>query len=94
MTRQEAVDAILKELDRAVAKSPTWPTDAIHASAVVNKEAGELVKACLEATYEYPKAQWQDAEKGAVQTGAMTIRFLMSMEKYDFEPQAQHKQDT
>jgi NTP pyrophosphatase (non-canonical NTP hydrolase) len=40
------------ELARAVAKFPTWPTDPLHALAVLGEEFGELTKAMLQHTYE------------------------------------------
>lgn len=108
MTRQEAIEAILAEVDWATKKFPTWPTDPIHAAAVLAEEAGELQKACLEATYEpgktrrtfdtippmdLPAAGPDFVRKEAVQTGAMAIRFLMSLEKYAFTRCPQHEQE-
>jgi hypothetical protein len=36
----ESVRAVLAELDRATRKFPTWPTDPLHAVAVLGEEAG------------------------------------------------------
>src|SRR5262245_39329369 len=43
---------ILEEVMRAVAKFPTWPTDPLHALAVLGEEFGELTKEMLQLTYE------------------------------------------
>ena len=93
MTIDEAIEAIREEVAKATAKFPTWPTDVIHAAAVVGEEAGELGKACLEATYEKPKSSPADCEMEAIQTGAMAVRFLMSLEHYDYTPGWQHSQE-
>ncbi len=51
MSRIDAIVAILAELDLAVAKHPTWPTDTIHAVAVVCEESGEALQAALNEHY-------------------------------------------
>lgn len=45
MTVDQLVQA---ELARAVDKFPTWPTDPLHALAVLGEEFGELTKAMLQ----------------------------------------------
>jgi len=72
---QEALLAIIEEYFRAKRKHPNWPTnDAIHAGAIVSEEAGELIRACLQFTYENGKEE--NMHKEAIQTGAMALRFL------------------
>lgn len=85
---------ILNELERAKAKFPTWPTDPIHAMAVVNEEVGELNKAVLQQVYEPHKNKdgLDEIRKEAVQVAAMMHRFLESLDAYRFEPSAQHTQ--
>lgn len=80
------------ELQAAITKFPTWPTKAIDAAAVVAEESGELTKAALECTYEHPKSTSDDVRKEAIQTAAMAVRFLLSMEKYDYVKSVQHEQ--
>jgi hypothetical protein len=80
------------ELQAAIAKFPTWPTDAIHAAAIVSEEAGELTKAATECTYEYPKSITSDVRKEALQTAAMAIRFLLSVDRYSYVASRQHRQ--
>lgn len=76
MTKQEAIRLINIELKNAIAKYPEWPTDIIHAAAVVNEEAGELIRACL--NHSYHGADEADVQREAIQTAAMAIRFIMN----------------
>jgi NTP pyrophosphatase (non-canonical NTP hydrolase) len=92
MTLDEAMEAVRAEVAKATTKFPTWPTRIIDAGNVVSEEAGELAKACLQATYEKHKIEVGDVMMEAVQTGAMAVRFLMSMERYCCEPGPQHHQ--
>ena len=50
---------IQDEITRAVVKFPTWPTDPLHAVAVLNEEVGELNKALLQMTYERDKTDFR-----------------------------------
>lgn len=74
MKRHETLDLILDELDRAEKKFPSWPDDFIHASAVINEEAGELTQACLQHVYDGKPAVRMVSE--AVQVAAMALRFI------------------
>lgn len=86
-------DQVWQEVARAIHKFPTWPTDPIHAAAVVNEEAGELVKATTEWTYEPHKSTKADVRKEAIQTAAMALRFLVSLDHYQPVPCEQHTQE-
>ncbi len=93
----EIINEILAELDRARAKFPTWPEDPIHAAGVIVEESGELMRATLQACYEKKKhdpsfAQIAEVRLEAIQTAAMAIRFLFSIDQYVFEAGHQHKQ--
>lgn len=92
--RKELITEIEKELDKAVTKYPTWPTDPLHAVAVLGEEYGELVKSVLQYTYEPHKTSPEELRSEAIQTAAMSIRFLMSLDKYEFSRCEQHKQGT
>lgn len=83
---EQVVKDVLAELTRARRKFPEWSTDPLHAFAVLNEEVGELQKAILEATYEFPKSTREDVRAEAVQAAAMVIRFLVSIERYKFVP--------
>lgn len=81
------------ELARAVAKFPTWPTDPLHALAVLGEEFGELTKAMLQHTYEPHKGVTaQDIRDEAIQTAAMALRLAMSLPCYQYRKAQQHNQ--
>ncbi len=81
------------EIQRATAKFPTWPTDALHAVGVVGEEMGELQKEVMQLTYEPHKSTPESVRKEAVQLAAMSIRFLMSLDRYEYAPRPQHSQN-
>lgn len=83
---------VINEVGRATVKFPTWPTDPLHAVAVLGEEFGELTKATLQTVYEPHKSNLSDVREEAVQTAAMAIRFLMSLDRYEFSRCAQHAQ--
>ena len=87
-----AVAEVLRELRRAMAKFPTWPTDPLHAIAVVNEEVGELNKELLQLTYEPHKVKPEGVHTEAVQSAAMALRFLASLARYEFRECVQHSQ--
>jgi len=80
MEKERAIELILEELQKAEEKFPTWPTDPIHASAILNEEAGELTQACLD--YYFHDADGKAAFDEAIQCGAMAVRFLVNVGKY------------
>lgn len=86
------LDLIKTEINKAKAKFPNWPTDPTHAAAIVAEESGELVKACLELSYEPHKTNIASVRDEAVQVAAMAIRFLQSIDHYEFKPAEQHTQ--
>lgn len=75
------IDAIADELVRAEEKNPSWPTDVIHAAAIVNEESGELLQASIQHIYEADRLL--KMHEKAIHTGAMAIRFLINFEKYE-----------
>ena len=87
------IDYILNEVSRATKKFPTWPTDPIHAAGVVAEEAGELHKEVMQLTYEPHKSSKESVRQEAIQLAAMSIRFLMSLDKYEYTPGKQHSQE-
>ena len=95
--RPSPVDRVLAEVRaevvRATAKFPTWPSDALHASGVVQEESGELAKAVLQAVYEPHKSTPEDVATEALQTAAMAVRFLLSMDSYQWQRGDQHAQN-
>ena len=84
---------IAAEVERATRKFPRWPTDPIHAAAVIAEECGELQKATLEAVYEPHKGSRPNIRTEAVQTAAMCLRFIASMDEYEWFHAKQHPQN-
>lgn len=85
-------DEIAAEVARATTKFPTWPTDPLHALAVLGEEFGELTKAALQLTYEPHKTSAAEVRTEAIQTAAMALRFAMSLDAYDYKRAPQHSQ--
>lgn len=83
---------VLEELDRAHLKFPTWPTDPLHALAVLGEEFGELTKDMLQLTYEPHKTTAAKVRGEAIQTAAMALRVVASLDDYVYRPSAQHHQ--
>ena len=83
---------IAAEVTRACAKFPTWPTDPLHALAVLGEEYGELTKDMLQLCYEPHKTSRENVRKEAMQTAAMALRLAMSLDRYDYQPGTQHGQ--
>ena len=89
----DVMQEVRAELDRATAKFPTWPTDPLHALAVLGEEFGELTKAMLQHTYEPHKGVTaQDIRGEAIQTAAMALRLAASLDAYDYRKAPQHSQ--
>jgi NTP pyrophosphatase (non-canonical NTP hydrolase) len=89
------IEQIAAEVTRATAKFPTWPTDPLHALAVLGEEFGELTKAMLQHTYEPHKGvTQQDIREEAIQTAAMALRLAMSLDSYEYRRGEQHKQSS
>ncbi len=97
MKKDKAIKQILKELESAMGKFPTWPTDPFHALAILSEEVGELNQAVLQLTYEPDKVVTrklgeQAVREEAIQTAAMALRVLISLDKYEYKPSEQHVQ--
>lgn len=85
---------IAAEVERAMRKFPTWPTDPLHALAVLGEEFGELTKAMLQLTYEPHKTSSDEVRTEAIQTAAMALRLLASLDVYVYRPSEHHAQDS
>lgn len=88
------IEDVLQELRMATEKFPTWPTDPLHALAVLSEEHGELAQAMLQLIYEPHKSSHQAVRKEAIQTAAMALRLLISLDTYDYRQCPQHIQDS
>lgn len=91
MTEELAISLVREEIETAVKKWPKWPTDPVHAAAVVAEESGELVQAALQFSYEQGEREAMGRE--AIQVAAMAIRFLVSFARYEPTQAKNHKQD-
>jgi len=87
------IEAVIAEVERATRKFPTWPTDPLHALAVLGEEFGELTREMLQLTYEPEKSTLDSVRKEAVQTAAMALRLVMSLDRYVYAPGQQHSQN-
>lgn len=76
---------IREELRNATEKHPLWPTDPLHAVAIVSEECGELVKAVLEYTYEPQKTTPEQIVNEATQAAVTLIRFLAGVRSYSYK---------
>ena len=70
--------AIDEELQRAEIKHPNWPEDLFIQLAIMNEEAGEVNKAVLH--YKFEKGSIEDVREELIQTAAMCMRMLNSLE--------------
>jgi hypothetical protein len=92
VTLNALMGEVAAELARAWAKFPTWPTDPLHALAVLGEEYGELTKDMLQLCYEPHKTTRENVRKEAMQTAAMAMRLAVSLDAYEYRPGLQHSQ--
>lgn len=92
-TLEQIFSQVEDEMERAVRKFPTWPTDPLHALAIVQEEMGELQKEVLQFCYEPHKCSPEAITTEAFQLAAMALRFLASLDRYIYRPGDQHKQE-
>lgn len=76
----EDINEILMEYARACKLWPDWPTDQVHAAAIVAEECGELVRAVND-KYMHKKPGKHGVREEAIQTAAMALRFLANLDK-------------
>ncbi len=83
--RNEIWQAIELEVRRSKKKFPGWPDHPAAQAGIVCEEAGELMQACLKWKYERSKnlndqkLQQQQMREEAIQTAAVSIRFLENL---------------
>lgn len=79
------VEGMITELAYANGKHPGWPADdAVHASAILNEEAGKLTQASIDHTYGYFPTGGTTArmKQKALRVAAMALRFYASIPEY------------
>lgn len=74
LSDDHVIRIVLAEVNRARKVHPLWPTDPIHAAAIVAEESGELVRASLRVTYEGGTPD--EITREAMHTAATCIRLL------------------
>lgn len=89
-----ALIEVREEVNKATKKFPLWPTDPLHAFAILSEEYGELAKDMLQMAYEPHKTTQENIRMEALQTAAMALRLYMSLDAYEYKPSAQHSQET
>src|SRR5574340_1292161 len=75
---------VVAELGKALRKFPTWPTDPLHALAVLGEEYGELNKAMLQLVYEPHKTSAAEVRTEAIQTDRKSTRLNSSHQKISY----------
>jgi len=83
MQTKKIYKLILEELWRAKQKWPGYK-DVIHATALVNEEAGEAIQAALDLTYDDGSIEKVKIE--LIQTAAMCFRALENIEVLETQP--------
>ena len=84
------LDEFFEELIRAFEKHGDLPDDIIHAVAIMQEEAGEAVRAAIQATYESKSPLDREVtmipkiRKELVQTGAMCLKCILQIDRGDF----------
>lgn len=86
---EQTVEDVKQELRRAMEKFPLWPTDPLHALAVLGEEFGELTKDMLQLCYEPHKTTKEAVRTEAIQTAAMALRLVMNLDAYKYKRSAQ-----
>jgi hypothetical protein len=72
-----ALSMVENEIDLAELKHPGWPTDIVHAVAIMMEEAGEAMQAALDVYYK--DGDREQLKKELAQTGAMAMRCLLHL---------------
>lgn len=87
MTRREIIEAIVTEVQRTESISQNWPSDPVHAAAIVVGESSQLINAAWDHLCENRNDEGMDTvarmHKVAVQTAVMAVRFLEALPYYD-----------
>lgn len=90
----QIVTEAIREVERAANLHPHWPSDPLHAVAILAEEMGELTQKLLQATYEPKKGVTVgDIREEAVQVAAMGLRFLVNFHRYQFPAASPRRAD-
>lgn len=69
-----AIVMVLAEMNRAISKHPSWPTDNVKRSAIVVEEAGELIREANR--IDEGVGSLDELKNECIQTAAMCFRML------------------
>jgi hypothetical protein len=96
MTALEAcMEAVKAEVERAQKLHPVWPSDPLHALAILGEEFGELTRAMVQLTYETEKVSSPACvAEEALQTAAMALRLMLHLNDYLYLQQLSGKRPT
>ena len=89
---ENVLKEVLAEVRRAQTRHPKWPTDPLHAVAILGEEYGELVQSVLQASDEHEVSTPAAVRMEAIQTAAMALRFLLSLDQYVYGECDHHDQ--
>jgi hypothetical protein len=81
--KNETLQDIFKEINKARVKWPGWPADVVHSAAIVAEEAGEALQAAL--NYQYKSGFREDRAKikeELLHTIVTAVRFLEEWEGF------------
>lgn len=82
---QEVILQVITALHKEEIEQPNWPSDIIHASAIVNAQAGYLTNAAIDYEYKYEgednDKQLSKIKNEAAFTAAQAIRLLLAYKK-------------
>lgn len=73
----QIINEALNELASARKRYPAWPTDIVHATAVMTEEANEALKSANEVRWGHKITTLADVRKEVIQTIAMCLRLVV-----------------
>ena len=77
LDRLQKYEPVDRELNRAKKKHPIYPADMFQQVAIMQEEAGEVVKAVLH--YHHEKGTLDHIKEELIQTAAMCMRMLENL---------------
>jgi len=80
MDRYQAIARIIDALDHSDLVTG-WSTDPIHIGSVLSEASGDTIKAINE--FYWSDGPRNEIEREAAQAGAMAVRVLMGIDKYE-----------
>ena len=92
---ESCLKTVRAEVMRAQELHPAWPSDPLHALAILGEEFGELTRAMVQLTYKREKVSSPaGVAEEALQTAAMALRLLLHLNDYRYIQQLSGKRPT